>query len=68
MDLSLKKNKKLGITIASVIFGVGGMVHLVRLVTNIKIEVAGQEVPLCFSLVALVLAWFMFYWLWSARD
>jgi hypothetical protein len=68
MTCTLKKHKRLGITVATVIFILGGLAHLVRLVAGISLTVAGQEVPLPFSAVAVVFAWSMAYWLWCSRD
>jgi hypothetical protein len=68
MSLALKKTRKLGITIAAIIFGIGGLLHLIRLFANFSVVIAGQEVPLYFSVLAVVAAWFMAYWLWLSRD
>jgi hypothetical protein len=68
MCLAMTKNKKMGITIASVIFGVVGLLHLIRLIANVSVVVAGNEVPVYFSGVALVGAWFMAFWMWCSRE
>ena len=54
----------MGLKVASVIIGLVGLAHLVRLLTEIDITVAGRHIPMWMSGVAVVVTALLCAWLW----
>ena len=55
----------LGLRIAGLIFGLMGLAQLLRLVINPEVLVAGHQVPLWPSGLALVILGGMSLWMWK---
>jgi hypothetical protein len=53
-----------GLRVASGIFGLVCLVHLLRLVTRVDLLVGGREVPLWMNAVGVVLSAFLSVWMW----
>lgn len=47
--------------LTSVIFALVGLVHLIRLIFELGIVLAGYSVPLWVSVVGIVIAWYLAY-------
>lgn len=60
-----------GLRVASVIFGLFAIGHVVRLVKQAQVTVGTYQIPMWASVVALILAAILSTWMWrlsSARD
>ena len=60
-----------GLRVASVIFALFGIGHVVRLVKQAQVTVATHQVPMWVSVVALIIAAILSIWMWrlsSARG
>ena len=55
----------IGLRVAGTIFGLMGLAQLARLIIRPEILVAGYQVPLWPSVIALVIAGGMSCWLWK---
>jgi hypothetical protein len=58
------KSPILGLRVAGTVFGLGCLGQLLRLVARIEVLVAGHQVPLWPSAIAVVIAGGMSVWLW----
>jgi hypothetical protein len=58
-----KKNDRLGLILAAVIFGLVGLVQLLRALAGVPVELAGYSVPIWPSLVVGTAALFMSFWM-----
>jgi hypothetical protein len=54
----------LGLRVAGTIFGLGCLGQMLRLVARVEVLVAGHQVPLWPSAIAVVIAGGMSFWLW----
>src|SRR6476661_242627 len=60
-----------GLRVASVIFALFAIGHLVRLVTQAQVTVGTYQIPMWVSVLALIVAAILSTWMWrlsSARD
>lgn len=55
----------IGLRVASVIFGLAGVAHLIRLLAEMEIVIAGHHLPMWLSGVAVVVAGILCGWLWK---
>jgi hypothetical protein len=55
----------LGLRVASIIFGLMGLAQLLRLVIQPEVLVAGRQMPLWPSVLALVILGGLSIWLWK---
>ena len=53
-----------GLRVAGTIFGLIALGHLLRVVTNVEIVVAGYHVPIWLNVVAAVIAAGLSCWMW----
>jgi hypothetical protein len=58
-----EKNDRLGLLLAAAIFGLVGIVQLVRALAGLPVELAGYAVPIWPSIFVGVAALFMSFWL-----
>ncbi len=58
-----EKNDRLGLILAAVIFGLVGVVQLLRALTGAPVELAGYSVPIWPSLIVGIAALFMSFWM-----
>ena len=68
MCFQLSKNTNLGLSIASIIFGLVAILHACRLLMHFSIMFNGQEVPLLFNVIGLLITGFMSFWLWRLKS
>ena len=66
--MCFSKNKNLGLSIASIIFGLVAIVHASRLLWHFSIAFNGQELPLYFNIIGLLVAGYLSVWMWSLRS
>jgi len=52
--------------VAAVVFGIFALGHLVRLISHAKVLVAGHHIPMWVSVVALIVAALLSFWMWRA--
>ncbi|MGH8101212.1 MAG: hypothetical protein ACREIW_07935 [Chthoniobacterales bacterium] len=59
-----------GLRVASVLFAVFAIGHIIRLIGQIQVTVGATQIPMWVSLVALFVAGFLCIWFWrlSARG
>jgi hypothetical protein len=60
-----------GLRVASVIFGLFAVGHLMRLVNQAQVTVGTYQIPMSLSVVALIIAAILSTWMWrlsSARG
>ncbi len=58
-----------GLRVASVIFAIFALGHIIRLIKNLHVMVGAATIPMWVSVVALIVAGFLSIWFWqlSAR-
>jgi hypothetical protein len=54
----------MGLKVASILIGLVGFAHLVRLLTEVTVTVAGRQIPMWMSGVAVVVSALLSAWLW----
>jgi hypothetical protein len=59
---------KLGLRIASAIFGLFGLVHLIRVLTDTEIKVGTYQVALWPSVIAVLVAVILCGWMWRLAS
>ena len=59
------RSKIVGLRVAGTVFGIVSLAQFLRLVTRAEVIVAGYEMPLWPSAVALVIAGTLSLWLWN---
>lgn len=59
-----------GLRVASILFAIFALAHLIRLIRHIHVTVGTTHVPMWVSVVALIVAGLLCIWLWrlSARG
>jgi hypothetical protein len=62
------KSSVLGLRVASVVFGVMSLAQLARLLIRPLVLVAGHEIPLWPSALALVVLGGLSLWMWKLAD
>lgn len=55
---------KLGLRVAGTIFGVVSAGHLLRLVSQAEVLIAGHQIPLWVSIAGVLIAGALSVWLW----
>ncbi len=56
------KSKNIALKIAGIIFGIVAALHLARIVTSADLIIAGWEVPMVFSMIALLGSIVLCFW------
>ncbi len=54
----------MGLRVASVVFGLAGIAHLLRLLMELEVMIAGHRVPVWFSAPGFIVAGALCWWLW----
>lgn len=54
-----------GLRVASVIFGLAGVAHLIRLLAQMDVVIADRHLPMWLSGVAVLVAGFLCGWCWK---
>ncbi len=63
--------QKTGLRVASILFAIFAIGHLIRLINHIPVQVGNHQIPMGLSWVALIVAAILCVWLWrlsSARS
>jgi len=58
-------SKNLGLHIASFIFGVVAVIHLLRLVTAAPVSISGWLLPIWINVLGCIGSSFLCFWLWK---
>jgi hypothetical protein len=61
-------SQKTGLRVASVLFGVFAIGHLVRLITHAQVTVGTHTIPMGVSWIALIIAAVLCIWLWRLAS
>lgn len=54
----------MGLRVSSVIFGLVGLAHLVRLLMQLEVVIAGRHMPVWMSGAAVIVSAILCVWLW----
>jgi hypothetical protein len=57
-------HQKTGLRVASVLFAIFAIGHLIRLIKQIPVQVGSHQIPMGLSWVALIIAAVLCIWLW----
>ena len=57
-----------GLRVASVIFGIFAIAHLVRLINQAQVTVGSHTIPMGLSWVALIIAAILCIWFWRLAS
>jgi hypothetical protein len=57
-----------GLRVASVLFGIFAIGHLLRLINQARVTVGTLTIPMGLSWIALILAAFLCFWLWRLAS
>ncbi|MBO0696199.1 MAG: hypothetical protein J2P56_08885 [Verrucomicrobia bacterium] len=60
--------QKNGLRVASVLFGLFAIGHLIRLINKIPVQVGSHQIPMGVSWVALIIAAFLCIWFWRLAS
>jgi hypothetical protein len=58
-------SQKVGLRVASLVFALFALGHLLRLLTKAEVIVGSQAIPLWISAPALVIAVLLSFWMWK---
>jgi len=61
-------SRKTGLRVASVIFAIFAIGHLIRLMNQIPVQVGTHQIPMAASWVALIIAALLCIWLWRLAS
>ncbi len=64
----MSKNTQLGLTVASIIFGLVAVLHASRLLMHFSVTFNGQEVPLIANVIGLLITAYLSIWMWTLRS
>jgi hypothetical protein len=59
---------KIGLRIASVLFGIFAIGHLLRLINQVQVNVGTLTIPMGVSWIALIVAVILCVWLWRLAS
>jgi hypothetical protein len=57
-----------GLRVASVIFALFALGHIVRLIRQTQVMVGSHQIPMWLSVVALIVAVFLSIWMWRLSS
>jgi uncharacterized membrane protein YecN with MAPEG domain len=60
--------QKTGLRVASIIFAIFAIGHLIRLINQISVQVGSHQIPMGASWVALIIAAILCIWLWRLSS
>jgi hypothetical protein len=61
-------SQTLGLRVAGIFFAIFALGHLLRLITQAEVLVAGNQIPMWVSVVALIVAGGLSLWLWRLSS
>jgi hypothetical protein len=68
MENAEMNSQRTGLRVASIIFAIFALGHVVRLFKNAKVLVATHQIPMEVSWVALIIAGGLCIWLWRLSS
>jgi uncharacterized membrane protein YecN with MAPEG domain len=60
--------QKTGLRVASILFAIFAIGHLVRLIKNVQVTVGTHTIPMGLSWVALIVAAILCIWMWRLSS
>jgi uncharacterized membrane protein YecN with MAPEG domain len=60
--------QKTGLRVASLLFAIFAIGHLVRLIKNLQVTVGTQTIPMGVSWIALIVAAILCIWMWRLSS
>jgi len=61
-------SQKTGLRVASIIFGIFAIGHLIRLINNIQVTVGTRTISMGVSWIALIVAAILCIWMWRLSS
>jgi hypothetical protein len=61
-------SQRTGLRVASILFAIFAIGHLLRLINQIPVQVGGNQIPMGLSWVALIIAAILCIWLWRLSS
>jgi len=61
-------SQRTGLRVASIIFAIFAIGHLVRLIKNLQVTVGTQTIPMNVSWIALIVAAILCIWMWRLSS
>ncbi|HEU0275135.1 MAG TPA: hypothetical protein VFQ83_11465 [Candidatus Udaeobacter sp.] len=61
-------SQRTGLRVASVLFGIFAIGHLLRLINQIPVQVGNNQIPMGLSWVALIIAAVLSIWFWRLAS
>jgi hypothetical protein len=61
-------SQRIGLRVASVIFALAAIIHIVRLFTHFTVQVGSQIIPLGASWVFVIVFSVLFIWMWRLSS
>jgi uncharacterized membrane protein YecN with MAPEG domain len=61
-------SQRIGLRVASILFGLFAILHVYRLINQIPVMVGSQQVPMGVSWVALIVAAILCIWFWRLAS
>jgi uncharacterized membrane protein YecN with MAPEG domain len=60
--------QKTGLRVASTLFAIFAIGHLIRLINQIPVQVGNHQIPMGLSWIALIIAAILCIWLWRLSN
>jgi uncharacterized membrane protein YecN with MAPEG domain len=61
-------SQRTGLRVASILFAIFAIGHLVRLIKNVQVTVGTQTIPMGVSWIALIVAAILCVWMWRLSS
>jgi uncharacterized membrane protein YecN with MAPEG domain len=61
-------SQRTGLRVASILFAIFAIGHLVRLIKNLQVTVGTQTIPMGVSWIALIVAAILCIWMWRLSS
>jgi uncharacterized membrane protein YecN with MAPEG domain len=61
-------SQRTGLRVASILFGIFAIGHLVRLIKNVQVTVGTNTIPMGVSWIALIVAAILCIWMWRLSS
>ena len=58
-------SQKIGLRVASVLFAIFALLHLLRLLNQVQVIIGGQTIPLWISVLIALIAALLSFWTWK---
>jgi hypothetical protein len=67
-DIRIVNSPRTGLRVASVLFGIFAIGHILRLINQAQVTVGTLKIPMGLSWIALIIAAFLCVWLWRLAS